>query len=101
MSFPSGGLATSPSGDDPAYIDGIGAAVANNDFAFEAYFDAGAGSSRFLGRAHLCHLAAFSKWFGNSVANSAASPTALTSVLAICRGEFPLCTIHALNLRRV
>jgi hypothetical protein len=66
MSFPEWGLATSPSGDDPAYIDGIGAAVANNDFAFEAYFDAGAGSSLILGPGTPLSLAAFQKWFGNS-----------------------------------
>ena len=39
MSFPEWGLAKSPSGDDPQYIDGIGAAFDNDDFAFESYFD--------------------------------------------------------------
>ena len=66
MSFPEWGLATSPSGDDPAYIDGIGSTVANGDFAFEAYFDAGAGSSLPLDSRTPLSVVAFQKWFGNS-----------------------------------
>jgi hypothetical protein len=66
MSFPEWGLATSPNDDDPAYIDGIGSTVANGDFAFEAYFDAGAGSSLPLGSGTPLSVVAFQKWFGNS-----------------------------------
>jgi beta-mannanase len=65
MSFPEWGLANL-AGDDPAYIDGIGSTVATHDFAFEAYFDAGAGSSLPLGSTTPLSLAAFQKWFGTS-----------------------------------
>ena len=65
MSFPEWGLA-STAGDDPGYIDGIGSTVANGDFAFEAYFDAGAGNSLPLGTGTPLSLAEFQKWFGNS-----------------------------------
>jgi hypothetical protein len=65
MSFPEWGLATT-NGDDPAYINGIGSTVASNDFAFEAYFDAGAGFSVPLGSGTPLSLVAFQKWFGNS-----------------------------------
>jgi hypothetical protein len=66
MSFPEWGLSTTPNGDDPAYIDGIGAAVANGDFAFEAYFDAGAQGMMMLGSTTPLSLVAFQHWFGNS-----------------------------------
>jgi beta-mannanase len=63
MSFPEWGLESSPSGDDPAYIDGIGSAVANGNFAFEAYFDAGANGTVPLGSSTPLSLAQFQKWF--------------------------------------
>jgi hypothetical protein len=66
MSFPEWGLSTTPNGDDPAYIDGIGSAVANGDFAFEAYFDAGSQGMMMLGSTTPLSIAAFHKWFGNS-----------------------------------
>ena len=66
MSFPEWGLSATPNGDDPAYIDGIGAAVANEDFAFEAYFDAGAQGMMMLGSSTPLSVTAFQKWFGNS-----------------------------------
>jgi hypothetical protein len=66
MSFPEWGLATGAGGDDPAYIAGIGAAVANNDFAFEAYFDAGTGLGKDLDATTPLSLAAFQKWFGTA-----------------------------------
>jgi hypothetical protein len=66
MSFPEWGLSSSPNGDDPAYIDGIGAAVANGDFSFEAYFDAGAQGMMILGSTTPLSLAAFQHWFGTS-----------------------------------
>jgi hypothetical protein len=51
-------------GDDPAYIDGIGATVANNDFAFEAYFDAGTGIGVILGSGTPLSVVAFQHSFG-------------------------------------
>jgi beta-mannanase len=66
MSFPEWGLSASLGGDDPAYINGIGSTVANGNFAFEAYFDAGAGSSMILGSNTPLSVAAFQHWFGNS-----------------------------------
>lgn len=65
MSFPEWGLSSTPNGDDPAYIDGIGAAVANGDFAFEAYFDAGAQGMMILGSTTPLSIAAFQQWFGS------------------------------------
>jgi hypothetical protein len=65
MSFPEWGLSTTPNGDDAAYIAGMGAAVANGDFAFEAYFDAGAQGMMILGPTTPLSLVAFQKWFGS------------------------------------
>jgi hypothetical protein len=65
MSFPEWGLSTTPNGDDPAYIAGMGAAVANGNFAFEAYFDAGAQGMMILGPTTPLSLVAFQKWFGS------------------------------------
>jgi len=66
MSFPEWGLASSPKGDDPAYVDGIGAAFAHGDFAFEAYFNVGVQGTMVLGSTTPLSLVAFQKWFGNS-----------------------------------
>jgi hypothetical protein len=66
MSFPEWGLATGVNGDDPAYINGIGSTVANNDFAFEAYFDVSSGIGVPLSSATPLSNAAFQKQFGNS-----------------------------------
>lgn len=66
MSFPEWGLDSTPNGDDPAYIDGVGSTVANGDFAFESYFDAGAGGTMPLGSGTPLSVAAFQKWFGNA-----------------------------------
>jgi len=66
MSFPEWGLYSSPAGDDPGYVDGIGATVANGDFAFEAYFDVVNDGTLPLGSHTPLSLAAFQKWFGNS-----------------------------------
>jgi hypothetical protein len=68
MSFPEWGLAKSPSGDDPLYIDGIGAAFDNDDFAFESYFD---GPGRRLKTLALSSqtplsLQAFRRWFADA-----------------------------------
>jgi Glycosyl hydrolase family 26 len=45
MSFPEWGLASSPSGDDPGYVNGMASAVNNGNFAFQEYFDTGDGGS--------------------------------------------------------
>jgi hypothetical protein len=68
MSLPEWGLSTVPSGDDPAYIDGIGTTVANGDFAFESYFE-GSGpnvKALALGPDTPLSLAAYKEWFGLS-----------------------------------
>jgi hypothetical protein len=67
MSFPEWGLSSIPSGDDPAYIDGMASAVENKDFAFETYFD-GAGKNIKaipLSSQTPLSVAAFQQWFGN------------------------------------
>lgn len=66
MSLPEWGLSTIPSGDDPGYIDGIGATVARGNFAFESYFDVTAPKSKALplGPRTPLSLVAFKEWFG-------------------------------------
>lgn len=71
MSFPEWGLMSSPNGDDPAYVDGVGAAVASGDFAFQSYFDAnesGASSPSvmILGPTTPLSLVNYQKWFGST-----------------------------------
>ncbi len=67
MSFPEWGLATSPAGDDPAYIDGIGSTVNNGNFAFQEYFDTGSGASEPIDSGSTpLSAAAYAKVFGNS-----------------------------------
>jgi len=66
MSFPEWGLVTSTSGDDPTYIDGIGSAVNNGNFAFQQYFDEVVGNTLVLGSSTPLSNAAFQKQFGNS-----------------------------------
>jgi hypothetical protein len=69
MSLPEWGLATIPSGDDPNFIDGVGSVFDTKDFAFETYFDVP--GTRLvalpLGPRTPLSLAAFQRWFGNSV----------------------------------
>ncbi len=65
MSFPEWGLVSSPSGDDPAYIDGIGSAVNNGNFAFQQYFDEVAGNTMVLGSSTPLSNAAYQQEFGN------------------------------------
>lgn len=66
MSFPEWGLYSSPAGDDPGYVDGIGSTVANGDFAFESYFDAGAqGTMPLATNTTPQSLTEFQKWFGS------------------------------------
>jgi beta-mannanase len=66
MSLPEWGLFTSGGGDNPGYIDGIGSMVANGNFSFEAFFDAGDDNTLGLGAGTPLSLAAFQQWFGNS-----------------------------------
>jgi hypothetical protein len=68
MSLPEWGLSSIPSGDDPAYIDGIGATIASHDFAFETYFDGtGPGVMAInLGPKTPLSLSAFRRWFGSN-----------------------------------
>jgi len=68
MSLPEWGLSAIPSGDDPGYINGIGATVARHDFAFESYFD-GTGpnvKALLLSSSTPLSVAAFRNWFGTS-----------------------------------
>lgn len=65
MSFPEWGLKKDPNGDDPAYIDGMGAIFDRRDVAFETYFDVDVKIRPYLALAQAPHaLAAFRKWFG-------------------------------------
>ncbi len=66
MSLPEWGLSTIPAGDDPGYIDGIGATVARGNFAFESYFDVTAPKSKALplGPRTPLSVTAFKEWFG-------------------------------------
>jgi beta-mannanase len=66
ISFPEWGLDSSPSGDDPQYIDGIGSTVANGDVAFQEYFDMVDGGTMLLGSNTPQSNAEYTKWFGNS-----------------------------------
>jgi hypothetical protein len=68
MSLPEWGLSSIPSGDDPGYINGIGAAVDRRNFAFESYFD-GTGpnvKALILSSSTPLSVAAFRNWFGTS-----------------------------------
>jgi hypothetical protein len=65
MSFPEWGLSSTPSGDDPGYINGIGSAVENGNFAFEEYYDVVEGGTMMLDSGAPLSAAAFQKWFGN------------------------------------
>ncbi|MCU1364349.1 MAG: hypothetical protein JWM55_2177 [Acidimicrobiaceae bacterium] len=66
MSLPEWGLKKYPAGDDPAYINGIGAMFARRDFAFEAYFNVDVKIRPYLalGTQTPKSLVAFKKWFG-------------------------------------
>ncbi len=64
MSFPEWGLESTPSGDDPGYIDGIGSTVDNGDFAFQEYFDMVVGNTMLLGSDTTPSNSAYREWFG-------------------------------------
>jgi beta-mannanase len=66
MSLPEWGLASSPAGDDPAYIDGIANTVAHGDFAFQAYFEVtGGGNNMPLSSSSPLSNAAYQRTFGS------------------------------------
>lgn len=74
MSFPEWGLSSVPSGDDPGYIDGMASAVANGNFAFEAYFDGAGGANSEalgLGASTPLSLDAYQEWFGDAPPSAA------------------------------
>jgi hypothetical protein len=66
MSFPEWGLSTIPAGDDPGYINGMGAAFEKDDFAFESYFEGGGTNVKALslGPDTPLSIVAFKQWFG-------------------------------------
>lgn len=64
MSFPEWGLESTPSGDDPGYVDGIGTTVDNGDFAFQEYFDIVVGNTILLGSDTTPSNSAYREWFG-------------------------------------
>jgi beta-mannanase len=64
MSLPEWGLVANSGGDDPGYINGVGAAVAGGDFAFQAYFDAGDDGIPELGPTTPQATAAYGRQFG-------------------------------------
>ena len=65
MSFPEWGLDSSPAGDDPAYIDGVGSAVESGDFAFQEYFDVVDQGTMLLNSSTPQSVAAYKQSFGN------------------------------------
>jgi hypothetical protein len=69
MSFPEWGLLQNANGDDPRYVNGIGSAFTNQDFAFETYFDSGTTGTLQMGPSTPLSLTAFHKWFGSTSEN--------------------------------
>ncbi|HTW98959.1 MAG TPA: glycosyl hydrolase, partial [Acidimicrobiales bacterium] len=65
MSIPEWGLESSPNGDDPYYVNGIGGFVADNDVSFECYFDSGDDGILQMGTDLPQSLAAYQEQFGN------------------------------------
>src|ERR1700722_997715 len=74
MSLPEWGLVTSPAGDDPAFVDGIGAAVDGKDYAFETYFDGSGVRIKVLplGSRTPLSLTAFQRWFSGGTKRAVA-----------------------------
>ncbi len=66
MSFPEWALSSIPSGDDPAFISGMGSTFDSKNFAFETYFDGGGRNIKALplGPQTPRSLVAFQEWFG-------------------------------------
>ncbi len=68
MSFPEWGLKKVPAGDDPGYIDGMGAIFDRRDVSFEVYFNVDVKIRPYLalGTGSPLALKAFKKWFGKN-----------------------------------
>jgi hypothetical protein len=66
ISFPEWGLVSSPAGDDPGYIDGIGSTVENGDVAFQEYFDMVDGGTMLLGSNTPLSVTEYTKWFASN-----------------------------------
>ena len=79
MSFPEWGLSSTPSGDDPGYVNGMASTVANGDFAFETYFDVVDGNALPLSSSTPLSLDAYEGWFGTPASAGTISGT-VTSV---------------------
>jgi outer membrane protein OmpA-like peptidoglycan-associated protein len=80
MSFPEWGLSTIPSGDDPAYINGMGSTIATGDFAFASFFDGGGANTRAPPLATTpLSLVAYQNWFG--------PPTTISGVVTTVSGH--------------
>jgi hypothetical protein len=71
LSLPEWGLLAVPSGDDPQFIDGIGATFSGRNFAFETYFDdpGARGGVLPLGSRTPLSLPTFQRWFGSGTKN--------------------------------
>jgi hypothetical protein len=69
LSLPEWGLLKVPSGDDPQFIDGIGATFTDRNFAFETYFDSGRNGVLPLGASTPLSLPTFQRWFGSGAKN--------------------------------
>jgi beta-mannanase len=65
MSLPEWGLSSTPSGDDPGYINGVGSTVNNGNFAFQEYFDVSDGGTMLLTSGTPQSVAAYKQNFGN------------------------------------
>jgi len=67
MSLPEWGLSSIPTGDDPAYINGIGTLFTKGNWAFETYFDQTGPNMKALPLSSNTPLSlvAFQKWFGS------------------------------------
>jgi outer membrane protein OmpA-like peptidoglycan-associated protein len=81
MSLPEWGLSTIPSGDDPAYINGMASAAADNNFAFETYFDGAGGANskaEALSSSTPLSLATYQAWFG--------PPTSISGTVTVTGG---------------
>jgi hypothetical protein len=61
MSFPEWGLVSTPSGDDPGYINGMASAVESGNFAFQEYFDV-VGGTMPLNSSTSLSLGAYESW---------------------------------------
>jgi hypothetical protein len=72
MSFPEWGLKKYPNGDDPSYINEMGAIFDRRNMAFETYFNVNLKIRPYLalGTQAPRALAAFKKWFGNGLLES-------------------------------